>query len=161
MADFVTDEHSAHVGNSPILRRNSHAHLSTVISGSYRKHLKELFLLKAQLESHRVVVLSPVGSHTVNPGEEFIILDADPISDHRLLQDSIFAKMRSSSFHVLANIDGHMGSAALIEVGYAIAIGLQILTLEPVTDPNVAPYCRMLNDVFPSISRATLKAALR
>lgn len=161
MTNFIADEHSAQVGSLPNLRNNSYAHLSTVISGSYRKHLQELYLLKAQLESHQVTVLAPVGSFPVNPDEEFIILDVDPISDHRLLQDSIFAKMRSASFHVLANIDGYMGSAALIEVGYAIAIGLQILTLEPVMDPNVTPYCRLLNDVFPSISRINLKAALR
>lgn len=161
MSRFIADEYSAQVGSLPHLRHNSHAYLSTVISGSYRKHLKELYLLKAQLESHQVLVLSPVGSFPVNPDEEFIILDADPISDHRLLQDSIFAKMRSAAFHVLANVDGYLGSAALIEVGYAIATGLQILTLEPVTDPNVAPYCRLLNDVFPAISGADLKAALR
>ena len=64
--------------------------LKTVISGSYRVHLNELMILKAFLESKNINVLSPVGSSAVNPGEEFIFLDNDPIADHRILQDSIF-----------------------------------------------------------------------
>lgn len=123
--------------------------LRTVISGSYRKHLPQLMELKQRLESMNIVVLSPVGSHALNPTEEFVFLNQDPIRDHRLLQDSIFAKMRTASFHVLANIDGYIGNAALIEVGYAIALGLQILTLEPIEDPNIAPYCRSLEIIIP------------
>lgn len=129
-----------------------YSRLKTVISGSYRKHLDILMALKESLESNSITVLSPVGSFALNPKSEFIFLNADPIKDHRLLQDSIFGKMRMSSFHVLANVDGYIGNAALMEIGYAIALGLQILTLEVVEDPNIAPYCRLLKDVFPNIS---------
>ena len=82
------------------------------------------------------------------PGEEFVLFDLDPVADHRILQDSIFAKMRQSSFLVVANKEGYIGKAALIEIGYAIALGLQILTLEQVEDPNIKPYCRLITDVF-------------
>lgn len=129
----------------------NHTLLRTVISGSYRKHLSHLMELKSQLESRGIIVLSPVGTHALNPNEEFVLLNQDPIQDHRLLQDSIFGKMRTASFHVLANVDGYIGNAGLMEVGYAIALGLQILTLEPVNDPNIAPYCRSLEVVFPEI----------
>ncbi|ETZ63468.1 hypothetical protein PP408_16595 [Mycobacteroides abscessus] len=30
-----------------------------------------------------------------------------------------------------------------------MACGVQILTLEPVEDPNLGVYCRLLTDVFP------------
>lgn len=125
--------------------------LCTVISGSYRRHLKELYSLKENLEKSGIFVLSPVGSHALNPEEEFVFLDADPIQDKRLLQDSVFGKIRSSSFLILANFDGYIGKAALMEVGYALAFGLQILTVEEVEDPNIHPYTRLLSDVFPSI----------
>lgn len=126
--------------------------LSTVISGSYRRHLGEIYDLRVALESLGIEVVSPVGSGATNPGDEFIILDTDPIDDRRLLQDSIFAKLRMSSFLVLANVDGYVGSAASIEIGCAISLGLQVLTLEPVIDPSLAPYCRLLSDVFPSLA---------
>ncbi|SDO55988.1 hypothetical protein [Phyllobacterium sp. OV277] len=124
--------------------------LTTVISGSYRKHLRALYDLKQRLESAGIRVLSPVGSGAINVGEEFVLLDADPIHDPRTLQDSIFAKIRISSFLTVCNIDGYIGSAALLEIGYAIANGLQILTVVPVKDPNIAPYARTIGDVFGS-----------
>lgn len=120
----------------------------TVISGSYRRHLAGMYSLKTALESKGITVLSPVGSIAVNPGEEFVILDEDPIEDHRVLQDSVFAKIRRSSFLTSYNEGGYIGAAALLEFGYAISQGIQILTLEPATDPNIAPYTRLLSDVF-------------
>lgn len=122
--------------------------ISTVISGSYRKHLTQMFNLKSFLEDKGITVLSPVGSHAVNPGEEFVILDADPLHDERILQDSVFAKIRKSSFLVVLNKDNYIGKAALLEIGYAIAQGLQVLTIEPVDDPNIKPYTRNIKDIF-------------
>lgn len=123
--------------------------LRTVISGSYRRHLKKLYLLKQRLEEMAIVVLSPVGSFALNPTEEFVLLDADPVHDRRVLQDSVFSKIRNSSFLVLANFDGYIGNAALLEVGYALSFGMQILTVEEVQDPNINIYTRLLEDVFP------------
>jgi|HubBroStandDraft_1064217.scaffolds.fasta_scaffold25906_4 hypothetical protein len=125
--------------------------VATVISGSYRRHLGDMYELKSLLEARGVTVLSPVGSFAVNPGEEFIILNADPIEDHRILQDSVFIKIRRSSFLILYNKDDYIGRAALVEFGYAIATGIQILTLEPVSDPNLVPYTRLISDIFPNL----------
>ena len=130
---------------------NNESPLKTVIGGSYRKHLKTLMQLKKNLQNEGILVLSPVGELAINPNEEFVVLDADPVHDPRILQDSIFAKIRASSFHVVANVGGYIGSAAKLEMGYAIAHGIQILTLEPIDDPNLAPYCRLITEVFPNI----------
>lgn len=120
----------------------------TVISGSYRRHLSQMYALKRVLEGKGIAVLSPVGSEAINPGEEFVLLDADPLDDHRTLQDSVFAKIRRSSFLTSFNRDGYVGKASLLEYGYAISIGIPILTLEPAEDPNIRPYTRLLADVF-------------
>lgn len=127
------------------------AALFTVISGSYRKHLQQIILLKQALETKHVAVLSPSGDLAINPDEEFIILDSDPVSDPKLLQDSVFAKIRRSTFLTVANVDGYLGRAAVLEIGYAICLGLSIYTLKPLDDPNLSPYCKLLSDVFPDI----------
>ncbi|UJF33408.1 hypothetical protein [Paenibacillus hexagrammi] len=124
--------------------------VQTVISGSYRKHFGQMLEVKSFLEQEGIKVLAPVSQGVVNPGEEFIILNEDPIQDPRTLQDSIFAKMRVSSFLVVANIDNYIGKAAVLEMGYAVSLGLQILSIEPVQDPNLAGYCRLFEDVFPA-----------
>lgn len=130
------------------------AALFTVISGSYRKHLQQIVQLKQALEKQHIAVLSPSGDVAVNPDEEFIILDSDPVSHPKLLQDSVFAKIRRSTFLTVANVDGYLGRAAVLEIGYAICLGLSIYTLRPVDDPNLSPYCRPLSEVFPDISIA-------
>ena len=127
------------------------AALFTVISGSYRKHLAQIVRLKQELEKYHVAVLSPSGAIAINPDEEFIVLDSDPVSHPKLLQDSVFAKIRRSTFLTVANVEGYLGRAAVLEMGYAIALGLSIYTLEPVEDPNLAPYCKPLKEVFPDI----------
>ena len=122
--------------------------IATVISGSYRRHLPGMYRLKRLMERKGITVLSPVGDGAINPGEEFVLLDADPIHDHRTLQDSVFAKIRRSTFLTSFNQDGYVGKAALLEYGYAISLGIPILTLEPAEDPNIRPYTRLLSDVI-------------
>lgn len=148
---------SAHAVNKNKILLDNGTIPKTVISGSYRKHLEVLMRLKDFLQDEGIIVLSPVGNSAINPKEEFILLDADPVHDKRILQDSIFAKMRTESFHVIANVDGYIGAAALMELGYAISHGIQVLTLEPVTDPNLIPYCRPINEVFANIDIDKIK----
>lgn len=125
--------------------------IETVISGSFRKHLREIVMLKHMLEEYGVTILSPVGNFATNPSEEFIYLDSDPIEHPEVLQSSVFAKIRRSTFLVVANIDGYMGKATILEIGYAIALGIRVYCVAPVKDPNIAPYCTLITEVFPKI----------
>lgn len=125
--------------------------ISTVISGSYRKHLQEIIFLKIELEKQGVDVLSPSGEIAINPDEEFIILDSDPVTNPELLQSAVFSKIRNSTFLVLANFHGYIGVAAAMELGYAIREGIKIYACSPVSDPNLAPYCSQITNVFPGI----------
>lgn len=131
---------------------NSKTAINTVISGSFRKHLPQIVSLKSALEKRGIGVLSPQGNRSLNPEDEFVILDSDPIDHPELLQSSVFAKIRCSTFLVVANFNGYLGNAAILEIGYAIAIGIRIFTVEPVQDPNIAPYCTLLENVFPKIT---------
>ena len=123
----------------------------TVISGSFRKHLAQIYQLKICLEARGLEVLSPVGSRATNPEDEFILLDEDPFCDHRTLQDSVFAKIRQSTFLVVANVEGYIGRAATLEMGYALSVGIQVFTVEEVSDPNLSCYCRPLRSLFEGI----------
>jgi hypothetical protein len=128
------------------------ATLYTVISGSFRKHFQQIVELKQQLKQYQVAVLSPIGDSAVNPHEEFVVLDSDPVTNPKLLQDSVFAKIRRSTFLVVANIESYLGCAAVLEIGYALALGITVYTVEPVEDPNLKPYCRPLSEIFPDIT---------
>jgi nucleoside 2-deoxyribosyltransferase len=124
----------------------------SVIIGSFRKHLPEIINIKKQLEKFGVSVLSPIDENVVNPNDEFILFKSDLITDPKLLQDGVFAKIKHSTFVVVANIDGYIGRAGTMEIGYAIANGITIYTLELVNDVHIAPYCRLLSEIFPGIN---------
>lgn len=128
--------------------------LKTVISGSYGKHFKEMLQIKEFLQKQGMLVQAPVSDSIVDgTQDDFILLDEDPVSDPRTLQDSVFAKIRGSTFIVVANIGGYIGRAAMLEFGYAVAHGIQVLVIDPVDDPNLDIYCRPLEEVFPSWSK--------
>jgi len=101
---------------SPTVKKDEFQ-IYAVICGSFRRHLAQIVKLKTLLEEKGIGILSPAGSVGVNHGEEFIVLDSDPIDHHKLLQDSVFAKIRRSTFIITANFDGYLGKAALMEFG--------------------------------------------
>lgn len=126
--------------------------LYTVIIGSFRKHFREIIELRKKLEKLQIKVLSPKDCTIINPDDEFVIFQSDATSDQKFLQDAVFSKIRYSSFVILANFNDYIGRAATLEMGYAIANGISILTLRPVKDIHLKPYCRLLTDVFPILS---------
>lgn len=121
----------------------------TVICGSFQKHLAASFQLRDFLENRGVRVLSPIGGSAVTPDDEFVRLDADPLSDERTIQDAVFAKIRQSTFIVVANIGGYLGTATTMEIGYAVACGIRVFTVEEASDPNVSCYTRTFAEIFP------------
>lgn len=128
-------------------------HHSTVIIGSFRKHLSEIISIKNLLELSNIKVLSPVEDKITNPEEEFIFFESDLILDPKFLQDAVFSKIKQSTFVVVANVNGYLGRATTMEIGYAIAEGIPIYTLEPMEDVHISPYSRLLIDIFPAIDK--------
>ena len=129
----------------------------TVIIGSFRKHFREIIELRKELERLHIKVLSPKDCTIINPDDEFVIFQSDATSDQKFLQDAVFSKIRYSTFVILANFNDYIGQAATLEMGYAIAHGISILTLRPVKDIHLQPYCRLLTDVFPILSHLVYK----
>ncbi|MBO1740397.1 hypothetical protein [Leifsonia sp. TF02-11] len=118
---------------------------TTLIIGSYRRHFAQILSVKSALEDRGVQVLAPESDQIVNPGESFALLESDEDRTPRQVQDRIFSLVRRADFLVLANIDGYLGAAATMELGYAIAVGTDVLTIEPVVDPNIGAYTRLFD----------------
>ena len=112
----------------------------TVICGSYRKHLNEIFNLRAMLTGKGVSVLAPLGTCAINPNAPFVVLDSDVTNDPKTLQNTIFEHIRQSDFIVVGNKDGYIGRATAMEIGFALASGKRVYATENVTDPNLKPY---------------------
>jgi len=100
------------------------------ISGSFRKHLLDIIKIKKYLEEMEVNVLSPRFTIPKNPKSEFVIFNGEdgftPLQLERYHLDSI----SKSDALIICNPQGYVGASALIEIGYAHALGKRVIFTE-------------------------------
>lgn len=103
---------------------------SVVLSGSFRKHLEYIVGVRNSLVKKGVNVLSPRFTDPTNPGEEFVVFTGEeglsPLELERHHLDSI----DKSDALIVCDPDGYVGASALIEIGYAQALGKRIIFIE-------------------------------
>ena len=100
------------------------------ISGSFRRHLKYILEIKKRLEKRGTIVLSPRFSRPKNPREEFVVFHGEeglsPLQLERYHLDSI----AKSDALIVCDPNGYIEASALIEIGYANALGKRIIFTE-------------------------------
>lgn len=100
-----------------------------VLSGSFRKHLDYILKIKKQLSVNNIQVLSPRFEGLKNPGEEFVFQGEEgmsPLELERYHLDSI----KECDALIVCSLGGYVGASALIEIGYAQALGKRIIFTE-------------------------------
>lgn len=100
------------------------------ISGSYRKHLNYILKIKEKLEERGTKVLSPRFTKPKNPKEKFVIFTGEeglsPLELERHHLDSI----SKSDALIVCDPKGYVGASALLEIGFAHAIGKRVVFVE-------------------------------
>ncbi len=100
------------------------------ISGSFRKHLNYILNIKKMLEAYGTKVLSSRFTEPKNPGEKFVVFAGEeglsPLELERYHLDSI----SKSDALIVCDPDGYVSVSALIEIGFANAIGKRIIFVE-------------------------------
>lgn len=100
------------------------------LSGSFRKHLDYILKIRKELVDNGVEVLSPRFTEPKNPGEEFVVFSGEegmlPLELERHHLDAI----DQSDAVIICDPEGYVGASALIEIGYAQAIGKRIIFAE-------------------------------
>jgi hypothetical protein len=105
-------------------------HRVVVLSGSFRKHLDYIIKIKRELGRANTEVLSPRFEEPKNPGDEFVVFEGEqglsPLELERYHLDMI---EKCDALIVCAS-GGYVGASALIEIGYAHALGKRIIFTE-------------------------------
>jgi len=100
------------------------------ISGSSRKHLEYILKIKGKLEVQGTKVLSPKFTEPKNPGERFVVFAGEeglgPLELERHHLKSIF----ESDALIVCDPEGYVGASALLEIGFANAIGRRVIFVE-------------------------------
>ena len=92
--------------------------MKCVISGSFRRHLHEIMLLKEELEFNGIEVIKPVNIDTIdnynNP--EFIKFVGEEEKSEQQLQEEYDIAISNCDAHIIFNKDGYIGKSALREL---------------------------------------------
>lgn len=110
------------------LYRNEYRYIT--ISGSFRKHLDQIISIKERFESQGTYVLSPRFLEPKNPGDEFVIFTGEEGKSPLELERHHLESIEKSDALIICNPDGYVGASALIEIGYAQALGKKIVFVE-------------------------------
>lgn len=100
------------------------------LSGSFRKHLDIMIDVKEQLEKKNVIVLSPRFVVPKNPKEEFVVFEGEEGLTPLELEKYHLESIKKSDALIVCDPLGYVGASALIEIGYAYALGKRIIFTE-------------------------------
>jgi hypothetical protein len=100
------------------------------ISGSFRKHLEYILKIKEKLEAQGTKVLSPRFTEPKNPGEKFVIFTGEEGRSPLELERHHLKSISESDALIVCDPEGYVGALALLEIGFANAIGKRIVFTE-------------------------------
>jgi len=100
------------------------------LSGSFRKHLNYILEVKNKLESGGVIVLSPRFVKPKNPNEEFVVFQGEEGLSPLELERYHLNSIKNSDALIVCDPNGYVGASALLEIGFANALGKRIIFIE-------------------------------
>lgn len=100
------------------------------ISGSFRKHLDYILDIKGTLEDQGTKVLSPRFTEPKNPGEKFVVFTGEEGLSPLELERHHLSSISKSDALIVCDPEGYVGASALIEIGFANAIGKKVVFVE-------------------------------
>src|SRR5258708_39801180 len=100
--------------------------LTATVSGSFHRHMLNIYDTVGSLTEAGVKVLSPADPRVVDYRGEFLFVASDRLRSIRLVQDRHFSCIAASDFLWLVAPDGYVGTSAAMEIGIAVAAGVEI-----------------------------------
>lgn len=106
--------------------------LHVTIAGSYSRHLKSILAYRQAFVDAGARVVRPVTSEieVVDEGAGIVRLAGDPEDAASIASAQRRAVSRSDVLYVV-NPGGYVGPSALVEIGYAYALGVIVVAAEP------------------------------
>src|SRR5665648_785987 len=109
--------------------------ISVVIVGSFRKDPTSLRGLFEYLSS-KYIILSPMSIEWSNTGDEFVKVSSDNDKTVKEIEERHLDTIRDSDFVVLFAPDGYVGLSGALEIGFAHALGIPVISCLLYTSPS-------------------------
>src|SRR5271155_1407285 len=114
--------------------------LKATVSGSFRRHMTAIYQAVEELAERGVDVLSPADPRIVDQIGEFVFVASDKVRSIKMVQDRHLECIRASDFLWLVAPDGYVGQSASMEIGFAVAQSIPVLSVDQVTDLTLRRY---------------------
>jgi len=108
-----------------------------VISGSFRKFLKEILEVRNELAQKGVEILSPRFTEPKNPGEEFVVFEGEEGESPLVSKRHHISSIEQADTLIVVDPKGYkgiergyVGASSLIEIGYAHALRKKVVFTE-------------------------------
>src|SRR5207302_985673 len=121
--------------------------LNATVSGSFHRHMSRIYETVGSLTDAGVKVLSPADPRVVDHHGEFLFVASDLVRSIRLVQDRHIACISVSDFLWLVAPDGYVGTSAAVEIGAAIAAGVEVFCDSEVRDVTLQQYVRRVGNI--------------
>ena len=123
------------------------------VSGSFHRHMDEVQKAVYALTDMGVDVLSPSDPRVVDAFGEFLFVASDRLRTVRLVQSRHLAAVDASDFLWLVCPDGYVGASAAMELGWAAAKGVPVLSTTPPDDLTMRQFVTVVPDMRSALAR--------
>src|ERR1700683_3029483 len=122
--------------------------LTATVSGSFNRHLHAIDLAVQDLGALGVRVLSPADPRIVETVGAFHFVASDEFRSIRMVEDRHLDSIRSSQFLWVVASDGYVGPSVSMEIGYAAAYKVPILTVDDVYEAKIRALVRRIDSIW-------------
>jgi hypothetical protein len=117
--------------------------LRVTVSGSFKRHLREIQESVAFFQARDVAVLSPADPTIVDQFGDFVFVSSDIRRSIKGIQSRHLAAIQSSDFLWVCCPDGYIGQSASMEIGFAVASGVPVLCDSAPSDLTLRQFCEV------------------
>ncbi len=108
--------------------------IKVVVSGSFKKNLKEIEEIIKKLKEAGAEILAPLSTKTDDPTKDFIILVSDdPKLSEFELEKNFMNSIYKSDALIIANTDGSIGRSVAAEMSLAKLQNIPVIIVKPIT----------------------------
>lgn len=121
--------------------------LTVTVSGSFHRFMPQIESAVLEFTEAGMHVLSPSYPKVVDHIGEFLFVASDRVRSIRLVQDRHLDCIEASDFLWLVCPGGYVGQSASMELGYAVAKEVPIMSTELPSDLTLRQYVRRVDSV--------------
>jgi len=122
-----------------------------VLSGSFRRDITGLKRAYDELVTCGCQVLSPHRLDFDDTKVLFVRDSAEKSFDEEFLERHHLLAIKQADFLWVYAPEGYMGRSTAFEIGYALASNVPVFSMQPIDDPGIAPFVRVVPSVYEAI----------